>query len=101
MPANGISPLIPTLFLSLIFPYSSAAPTAPSGRFIVGLVPTEEIRKRCQEYKKGLYKLDIHNGVITHLEPVILECEVQWVIGSITRRKVMEVMDFLLKYFKS
>ena len=80
--------------------------TTPSGQFIVGLVPTEEIKKRCQEYaeelyKEGPYKLDNHSGVITHLEPVILECEVQGAIGSITRSKVMEVMEFLLSYFKS
>ena len=39
--------------------------------------------------------------MIVHPEPVILECEVQEAIGSITRSKVMEVMEFLLSYFKS
>ena len=43
---------------------------------------------------------DNHNGVITHLEPDILECEVKWALGSITTNKV-EVMEFQLSYFKS
>ena len=49
----------------------------------------EDIKKRWQEYteelyKKGLHDPDNHNGVITHLEPDILECEVKWALGSIT-----------------
>ena len=49
----------------------------------------EDIKKSWQEYTKELYKrdlhdLDNHNGVITHLEPDILECEVKWALGSIT-----------------
>ena len=49
----------------------------------------EDITKRWQEYTEELYKkdlhdLDNHDGVITHLEPDILECEVKWVLGSIT-----------------
>ena len=53
---------------------------------------TEEIRKRLQEYTEELQKkyindLDNHDGVITHLEPEILECEVKWVLGSITMNK--------------
>ena len=53
---------------------------------------TEEIKKRWQEYteelyKKGLNDPDNHNSVITHLEPDILECEVKWGLGSITRNK--------------
>ena len=50
--------------------------------------------------KKGLNDPDNHDGVITHLEPDILECEVKWALGSITT-KLMEVMDFQLSYFKS
>ena len=51
----------------------------------------EDIKKRQQEYKR-LYKKDLndpdnHSGVITHLEPDILECEVKWVLGSITMNK--------------
>ena len=52
----------------------------------------ENIEKRWQEYTEELYKEDLHdpdnhNGVITHLEPDILECEVKWPIGSITTNK--------------
>ena len=60
--------------------------------------------KKWQEYTKELYKKDIndpdnHDGVITHLEPDILEREVKWALGSITT-KLVEVMDFQLSYFK-
>ena len=56
------------------------------------LTEAEEIKKRWQEYteelyKKGLHDLDNQNGVVTHLEPDILECEVKWAIGSITMIK--------------
>ena len=52
----------------------------------------EDIRKRWQEYTEELYKKDLHypdnhDGVITHLEPDILECEVKWALGSITMNK--------------
>ena len=52
----------------------------------------EEIKKRWQEYTEELYKKDLndpgnHNGVITHLEPDNMECEVKWVLGSITTNK--------------
>ena len=52
----------------------------------------EGIKKRWQEYTEQLYKKDLndsdnHNGVITHLEPDILECEVKWALGSITTNK--------------
>ena len=56
------------------------------------LTETEDIKKRWQEYTEELYKKDLHNsdnhdGVITHLEPDILECEVKWALGSITMNK--------------
>ena len=56
------------------------------------LIEAEGIKKRQQEYteelhKKHLHDPDNHNGVITHLEPDILECEVKWVLGSITTNK--------------
>ena len=62
-----------------------------------------EDNKRWQKYtgemsKKDLFNPDNHNGVITHLEPDILEGEVKWGLGSITRRKLVEVMEFQLKY---
>ena len=56
------------------------------------LTAAENIKKRWQEYREKLYKKDLqdphnHNGVITHLEPDILECEVKWALGSITMKK--------------
>ena len=55
------------------------------------LTETKDINKRWQEYtelyKKELHDLDNHDGVITHLEPDILECEVKWALGSITMNK--------------
>ena len=52
----------------------------------------EDIKKRWQEYTEELYKKDLHDpdnydGLITYLEPDILECEVKWVLGSIIRNK--------------
>ena len=54
--------------------------------------------KRWQECTEELYKKD--GVMITHLEPDILECEVKWALGSITTRKVVEVVEFQLNYFK-
>ena len=53
------------------------------------LTETEDIKKRWQEelYKKDLHDPDNHDGVITSLEPDILECEVKWALGSITTNK--------------
>ena len=56
------------------------------------LTEAEDIKKRWQEYKEELYKEDLydpdnHDGVITNLEPDILECEVKWALGSITMKK--------------
>ena len=56
------------------------------------LTEAEDIKKRWQEYTEELYKRDLHNpdnhdGVITHLEPGILECEVKWALESITMNK--------------
>ena len=44
---------------------------------------------------------DVDDGVITHLEPDILECEVRWALGIITTNKAKELMEFQLSYFKS
>ena len=57
------------------------------------LTEAEDINKRWQEYTEELYKKDLHdrdnhNGMITHLEPDILECEVKWALGSSTMNKV-------------
>ena len=56
------------------------------------LTEAEDIKKKWQEYMEELYKKDLHNpdnhdDVITNLEPDILECEVKWVLGSITTNK--------------
>ena len=58
----------------------------------MGLTEEEDIKKMWQEYTKELYRKDLHDpdnhdGMITHLEPDILECEVKWTIGSITTNK--------------
>ena len=69
------------------------------------LTEAEDIKNRRQEYteelsKKDLHDPDNHDGVITHLEPDILECEVKWALESITT-KLVEVMAFQWSYFKS
>ena len=56
------------------------------------LTEAEDIKKRWQEYTEELYKKDLHDpdnhdGLMTHLEPDILECEVKWALGSIFRNK--------------
>ena len=70
------------------------------------LTKGEDIKKRWQEYTEELYKKELHNqnnhhGVITHLEPDILECEVKWALGSITTNKPSRGVEFQLSYFKS
>ena len=69
------------------------------------LTEAEDIKKRWQEYTEELCKKDIHDpdnqdGMISHLEPDILECEVKWALGSITT-KLGEMTEFQLSYFKS
>ena len=59
------------------------------------LTEAEAIKKRCQEYTEEIYKKDLHDpdnhdGVISHLEPDILECKVKWALGSITTNKASE-----------
>ena len=61
------------------------------------LTEAKDIKKRWQEYteephKKDLHDPDNHDGVITHLKPDILECEVKWALGSVTVKKLVEVM---------
>ena len=77
------------------------------------LTEAEDFKKRWQEYSEDLYKKflhdqDNHDGMITHLEPDILECEVKWALESITTSKAsggdgipVEVMEFQLSYIKS
>ena len=67
------------------------------------LTKAEEMKRRqdfTELYKKDLHDTDNHDGVITHLEPDILECEDMWALGSITT-KLVEVMEFQLSYLKS
>ena len=70
------------------------------------LTEAADIKKRWKEYteelcKKDLHDPDNHDGVKTHLESDILECEVKWAIGRSLRTKLVEVMEFQLSYFKS
>ena len=65
----------------------------------MGLKEAEDIKKRWQEYTEKLYNKDLHDpdnhdGVVTHLEADILEYKVKWALGSITKNKLMEVMEF-------
>ena len=69
------------------------------------LKEAEEIKKRQQEYTEKLHKKDLndpdnHGAMIIHLEPDILEYEVEWALGSINTKRV-EVVEFQLSYFKS
>ena len=69
------------------------------------LIEAKDIKKRWQEYTEELYKKDLHDpdkhdGVITDIEPDILEYEVKWALESITMNKV-QVMKFQLSSFKS
>ena len=67
------------------------------------LTEAEDNKKRWQEYREELYRKDLldpdnHDGMITHLEPDILECEIKW---ASLQTKLVEVMEFQLSYFKS
>ena len=69
------------------------------------LTEAEDIKKRGQEHTEELYKKDLHdpdnyNGVITHLEPDLLECEVKRALGSIVQTKLVKVMEFQLSNLK-
>ena len=69
------------------------------------LTEAKDIQKRWQEYTEELYKKDLHdpynhNGVITHLEPDIQECEVKWVLESITMSKASGGDGILLEIFQ-
>ena len=68
------------------------------------LKEARDIKKRWQEYTEELYKKDLHDpvnhdGVITHLEPDILECEVKWALGSITMNKASACDGILVELF--
>ena len=70
------------------------------------LTEAKDIRKRWQEYTEELFKQDLHdpdnhNGMITHLEPDILECEVKAALEASLWTKLGEVIEFQLSHFKS
>ena len=70
------------------------------------LTEAEDIKKKCKEYTEELYKKDLqdqdnHDGVITYLEPDILESEVKWALERSLQTKLVEVMEFQWSYFKS
>ena len=70
------------------------------------LTEADDIKKSWQEYTEEVYKIDLHDpeyhdGVITHLEPDIPECEVKWALGAITKKQLVEVIKFQSSYFKS
>ena len=69
------------------------------------LTEAEDIKKRWQEYSEELYKKDLHDpdnlyGVITHLEPDILECEVKWALENITTNKASGGDGILVELFQ-
>ena len=70
------------------------------------LTEIENIKKRWQEYTEELYKKDLHDpdnhdGVITHLEPDILQCDVKGLYEVLLQTKLVEVMEFQLSSFKT
>ena len=65
------------------------------------LTEAEDIKKRWQEYTEELYRKDLHDGVITHLESDILECKVKWALGSITMKKASGGDGIPVELFKS
>ena len=76
-------------------------------RNVMDLTEAEDTKKRWHEhtvlYKKDLDDADNHDGVITHLEPDILECEVKWALvkWASLQTKLVQVMEFQMTYFKS
>jgi len=61
----------------------------------------KKLQKSTELYKKGLSDPDNYDGVVTHLEPDILECEVKWALGSTLQTKLVEVMGFQWSSFNS
>ena len=73
---------------------------------VIDLIEAEDVKKRWQEYTEELYKKDLrgpdnHDGVVTHLEPDILECEVKWALRSITTSKARGGDGIPVELFKS
>ena len=79
------------IYMTISYLNGHAKKGSIKGRNGMDLTEAEDI-KRWQEYMEELYKKDLHDpdnhdGVITHLEPDILECEIKWALGSITMNK--------------
>ena len=75
-------------------------------RNVMDLTEAKDIKKKWQEYTEELYKKDLHDpdnhdGVNTHIEPDILECEVKWALGSITMNTASGGDEMQLSYFKT
>ena len=71
----------------------------------IDLTEAEDIEKRWKEYTEELYRKDLqdpdnHDGMITHLEPDILECKVKWALGSITTNKASESDGISVELFQ-
>ena len=72
----------------------------------MNLIETEDIKKRWQEFREELYEKDLHDphnpdGVITYLQPDILECKVKWALGNITMKKASGGDGIPVELFKS
>ena len=80
-------------------PYDYIAEVIKSFRGLDLIDRAARIHRR--SIQKDLNDPDSHDGVITHLEPDILECEVKWALGSVTMNKAVEVVESQLSYFKS
>ena len=94
------------ILLCLVFVFFALSVSKRLGGFPFSFYTAEEIKKRWQEYTEELYLKslndpDNHGGVVTHLEPDILECEVKWALESITVNKLVEVVELQLSHFKS
>ena len=88
----SLSTVKPTILLGFLLPWMWDISSWPLAAPCMDLTKVENIKKRWQEYTEELYKKDLHDpdnhdGVITHLEPDILESEVKWALRSITMKK--------------
>ena len=92
--------------LCLIFVFFPISVSKRLRGFLLSFYIADEIKKRWQEYTEELYLKSLNDpenqgGVVTHLEPDILECEVKWALGSITVNKLVEVTELQLSHCKS
>ena len=92
--------LLQGIFLTYIWGPKANSPTDQTLEQQLTIIRADLYLKLSIGPKKDLNDLDNHDGVITHLEPDIVEFEVKWALGSITTNKLVEVMEFQLSYFK-